>query len=113
MAGLQTFRIAGLLLLAMLVAAGNRATRYLRAADEQNPSDKPKTSLKPKATESAATAALKWLARHQMPQGNWSLQKYTDKCTDQWNRPLNIANPMVKTSLCIICFGSLRQGAHI
>ncbi len=85
MAGLQTSRIAGLLLLAMLVAVGNRATRYLRAADEQNPSVKPKSAgelSKPKPTKRTASAALKWLARHQMPQGNWSLQKYSDRCTD-------------------------------
>ena len=36
-----------------------------------------------KPTEKAIRAALDWLARHQMADGSWSLQKYTDKCTDK------------------------------
>ncbi len=36
-----------------------------------------------KATERAVGAALYWLARHQDPKGNWSLQKYTQQCKDK------------------------------
>ena len=36
-----------------------------------------------KATERAVAAALYWLAKHQMNDGSWSLQKYTTKCTDK------------------------------
>ncbi len=36
-----------------------------------------------KETQTAVAAALYWLAKHQMPDGNWSLTKYTEKCVDQ------------------------------
>lgn len=36
-----------------------------------------------KATERAVAAALYWLAKHQMPTGNWSLEKYTQMCKDK------------------------------
>ena len=36
-----------------------------------------------KETERAVAAALYWLARHQMPTGNWSLKEYTKMCKDK------------------------------
>jgi hypothetical protein len=33
-----------------------------------------------KQTERAVAAALSWLARHQMPSGNWSLSKFPQSC---------------------------------
>ena len=36
-----------------------------------------------KATERAVAAALYWLAKHQMKDGNWSLKKYTQMCKDK------------------------------
>jgi hypothetical protein len=36
-----------------------------------------------KEVERAVAAALAWLSRHQNPDGSWSLQKYTDRCTDK------------------------------
>jgi hypothetical protein len=36
-----------------------------------------------KQKERAVTGALVWLARHQMPDGNWSFQHYTDRCKDK------------------------------
>jgi hypothetical protein len=36
-----------------------------------------------KQVERAVAAALAWLARHQNPDGSWSLQKYADRCTDK------------------------------
>jgi len=38
----------------------------------------PKTS-----TERAVVAALYWLSKHQMANGSWSLEKYTQKCKDK------------------------------
>ena len=35
-----------------------------------------------KHTERAVTGALVWLANHQMPDGSWSLQHYTQRCKD-------------------------------
>ena len=35
-----------------------------------------------KETERAVAAALDWLAKHQTPQGNWSLEGYTQMCKD-------------------------------
>jgi len=46
----------------------------------------PKSTLPPeptKGTARAIAAGLYWLAKHQAPQGNWSLQKYTDMCKDK------------------------------
>jgi len=40
-------------------------------------------SKKPRATDHAIVAALHWLAKHQSHDGNWSLQKYTEQCTDK------------------------------
>ncbi len=37
----------------------------------------------PSATDHGIRDALDWLARHQMADGSWSLQEYTDKCTDK------------------------------
>src|SRR5207249_4453168 len=31
-------------------------------------------------TERAVAAALNWLARHQNPDGSWSLEKFSDRC---------------------------------
>ena len=36
-----------------------------------------------KHTERAVTAALVWLANHQMSDGSWSLQNYQQRCTDK------------------------------
>lgn len=36
-----------------------------------------------KATERAVGAALYWLAHHQMPEGNWSLDKFQKMCKDK------------------------------
>jgi hypothetical protein len=36
-----------------------------------------------KETERAVGAALNWLARHQMPEGNWSLKEYPKRCKDK------------------------------
>jgi hypothetical protein len=36
-----------------------------------------------KATERAVGAALYWLAKHQMKDGSWSLEKYTTMCKDK------------------------------
>ncbi len=36
-----------------------------------------------KATERAVAAALYWLAHHQMPEGNWSIDKYQKMCKDK------------------------------
>ncbi|HEX3999305.1 MAG TPA: prenyltransferase/squalene oxidase repeat-containing protein [Pirellulales bacterium] len=36
-----------------------------------------------RATERAAAAALYWLAKHQMPDGSWSLEKFQKMCTDK------------------------------
>ena len=36
-----------------------------------------------KHQERPVTGALVWLARHQMPDGRWNFQKYTDRCTDK------------------------------
>jgi len=35
-----------------------------------------------RASERAVAAALNWLARHQMPDGRWSLDKFTERCKD-------------------------------
>ena len=35
-----------------------------------------------KHTERAVTGALIWLAKHQLSDGSWSLQNYTQRCTD-------------------------------
>jgi hypothetical protein len=40
-------------------------------------------SRRARATDGAVVAALYWLAKHQAPQGNWSLQKYTELCKDK------------------------------
>ncbi len=37
----------------------------------------------PKRSERAVNAALVWLANHQLPDGSWSLQHYTERCTDK------------------------------
>ncbi|MBI2901232.1 MAG: hypothetical protein HYY17_13700 [Planctomycetes bacterium] len=34
-------------------------------------------------SEGAVSDALKWLARHQDPDGSWKLQGYTDRCSDK------------------------------
>ena len=36
-----------------------------------------------KHTERAVTAALVWLANHQLSDGSWSLKNYTQQCTDK------------------------------
>ena len=36
-----------------------------------------------KHTERAVTAALVWLAKHQSPDGSWSLHDYAQQCTDK------------------------------
>jgi Prenyltransferase and squalene oxidase repeat len=36
-----------------------------------------------KETERAVGAALNWLARHQMPDGSWSLKEYPKRCKDK------------------------------
>ncbi len=36
-----------------------------------------------KETERAVGAALNWFARHQMPEGNWSLKEYPKRCKDK------------------------------
>jgi len=35
------------------------------------------------ATERAVAAALKWLARHQSPDGAWNLKEYSSRCSDK------------------------------
>ena len=36
-----------------------------------------------RVTERAVAAALSWFARHQMPDGSWSIDQYTQRCKDQ------------------------------
>jgi hypothetical protein len=50
------------------------------AADSANAN--PQGAESGKAPDRAIAAALDWLARHQLPDGSWSLTKYTGVCRD-------------------------------
>jgi hypothetical protein len=49
------------------------------------------------ASESAVDAGLKWLAKHQRPDGSWSFQHGTDD-------PGNLDNPMGATGMALLAF---------
>jgi hypothetical protein len=55
--------------------------------------------------EFAIYNALKWLARHQMPDGRWSLAAYTSRCQDKgctW--PGNVESDTAATSMGLLPF---------
>ena len=91
------FRRASLTLGAIMLIAGIFYRPALcKAADDttagpQKEAEKPRDDKRASnhgiggttSTERAVPAALVWLANHQMPDGSWSLQNYTQRCIDK------------------------------
>jgi len=58
-----------------------------------------------RVTESAVTAALKWLARHQSPDGSWGATRFTDQCVgDKCTGAGDAENDTGVTGLALLAF---------
>ncbi len=68
-------------------------------------------------TEYAVRIALEWLARHQLPDGNWSLKDFHSRCTDtSCTGPGNVDADAAATAMGVLPFlahgETHRSGAH-
>lgn len=74
-------------LLAVLVAAGGSVWSNARAADPNVPKDAA-AEARPRTPREGIDAALNWLARHQLPTGQWSFQDLHLQCEGESCTPL-------------------------
>lgn len=58
-----------------------------------------------KASERAVAAALNWLARHQMPDGNWSINGFSGACKDKpCDGPGSVNSDVAATAMALLPF---------
>jgi hypothetical protein len=61
-------------------------------------------------SDRAATGALVWLVRHQLPEGNWSLQHYTARCKDgTCTGQGQVTADAGATAMSLLCFLAIGQ----